>query len=87
MLYAGEEIGDGHGPEFDLAVDPLEGTNLCARGWPGAITVLAAAPRHTFAPIVGFYMDKLVVGPAGAAPSTSRHRSRKTWPRWPRPRA
>jgi len=65
MLYAGEEIGGGPGPEFDLAVDPLEGTNLCARGWPGAITVLAAAPRHTFAPIVGFYMDKLVVGPGG----------------------
>ncbi|HEX3425265.1 MAG TPA: class II fructose-bisphosphatase [Acidimicrobiales bacterium] len=64
MLYAGEEIGCGDGPEFDLAVDPLEGTNLCARGWPGAITVLAAAPRRTFAPIVGFYMDKLVVGPA-----------------------
>ncbi|HEX3538900.1 MAG TPA: class II fructose-bisphosphatase [Acidimicrobiales bacterium] len=63
MLFAGEEIGCGRGPEFDLAVDPLEGTNLCARGWPGAITVLAAAPRHTFAPIVGFYMDKLVVGP------------------------
>jgi len=63
MLFAGEEIGCGHGPEFDLAVDPLEGTNLCARGWPGAITVLAAAPRHTFAPIEGFYMDKLVVGP------------------------
>jgi len=65
MLFAGEEIGTGTGPEFDMAVDPLEGTNLCARGWPGAITVLAAAPRHTFAPIVGFYMDKLVVGPAG----------------------
>jgi fructose-1,6-bisphosphatase II len=64
MLFAGEEIGSGFGPDFDLAVDPLEGTNLCARGWPGAITVLAAAPRHTFAPIVGFYMDKLVVGPA-----------------------
>jgi fructose-1,6-bisphosphatase II len=63
MLYAGEEIGDGFGPMFDLAVDPLEGTNLCARGWPGAITVLAAAPRGTFAPLSGFYMDKLVVGP------------------------
>ena len=63
MLYAGEELGDGVGPAFDVAVDPLEGTNLCARGWPGAITVLAIAPRGTFAPLVGFYMDKLVVGP------------------------
>ena len=63
MLYAGEELGDGFGPSFDLAIDPLEGTNLCAKGWPGAITVLAAAPRHTFAPIVGFYMEKIVVGP------------------------
>src|SRR5580658_2910092 len=35
MLFAGEEIGTGSGPEFDMAVDPLEGTNLCARGWPG----------------------------------------------------
>ena len=62
MLYAGEVIGRGEGPSFDLAVDPLDGTKLCATGAPGAISVLAAAPRGSFAPLVGFYMNKLVVG-------------------------
>ncbi len=66
MLFAGEEIGTGRGPSFDLAVDPLEGTSLCARGAPGAVTVLAAAPRGSLAVPPGFYMDKLVVG-SGAA--------------------
>lgn len=62
MLFAGEVIGTGAGPSFALAVDPLEGTSLCARGAPGAVTVLAAAPMDTLAVPPGFYMDKLVVG-------------------------
>ena len=66
MLFAGEEIGTGCGPHFDLAVDPLEGTSLCARGAPGAVTVLAAAPGGTLAAPPGFYMDKFVVGAAAA---------------------
>lgn len=66
MLFAGEEVGTGRGPRFDLAVDPLEGTSLCARGAPGAVTVLAAAPGGTLAVPPGFYMDKLVVGAAAA---------------------
>jgi fructose-1,6-bisphosphatase II len=66
MLFAGEEVGTGRGPRFDLAVDPLEGTSLCARGAPGAVTVLAAAPGGTLAAPPGFYMDKLVVGAAAA---------------------
>jgi fructose-1,6-bisphosphatase II len=66
MLYAGEEVGAGQGPRFDLAVDPLEGTSLCARGAPGAVAVLAAAPAGTLAAPPGFYMEKLVVGAASA---------------------
>ncbi|MCU0317674.1 MAG: class II fructose-bisphosphatase, partial [Fimbriimonadaceae bacterium] len=64
MLYIGEKLGSGDGPEIRIAVDPLEGTNLCANGTPNAISVLAAATEGE-----GFlmhapdcYMDKLVVG-------------------------
>ncbi len=62
MLYAGEEVGIGTGPGFDLAIDPLEGTSYCASGMDGAITVLAAAPRDHLWATPGYYMDKLVVG-------------------------
>lgn len=65
MLFAGEEVGNGRGADFELAVDPLEGTSLCARGAPGAVTVLAAAPAGTLGAPPGFYMDKLVVGARG----------------------
>ncbi len=64
MLYTGEEVGDGEGPEFELAIDPLEGTDYCASGLDGAISVLAAAPPGTLWATSGYYMDKLVVGPA-----------------------
>jgi len=64
MLYTGEEVGDGDGPEFELAIDPLEGTEYCASGLDGAISVLAAAPPGTLWATSGYYMDKLVVGPA-----------------------
>ncbi|MDP8938604.1 MAG: class II fructose-bisphosphatase [Actinomycetota bacterium] len=64
MLYTGEEVGDGDGPEFELAIDPLEGTDYCASGLDGAISVLAAAPPGTLWATSGYYMDKLVVGPA-----------------------
>jgi fructose-1,6-bisphosphatase class II len=64
MLYIGEELGTGDGPKIQIAVDPLEGTNLCANGTPNAIAVLAAAEEGE-----GFlmhapdcYMEKLVVG-------------------------
>ncbi len=67
MLYAGEELGTGDGPACDLAVDPLEGTKLCARGEDGAVSVLAAAPPGTLCATPGWYMEKLVVGPAAAA--------------------
>src|SRR5438477_4027242 len=66
MLYNGESIGDGSGPEVDVAVDPLEGTRLCALGQPNAIAVMAVAERGTmFFPGAAFYMEKIAVGPQG----------------------
>ena len=63
MLYNGEEIGSGHGPAVDVAVDPLEGTRLTALGQPNAIAVIAVAERGTmFDPGAAFYMDKIAVG-------------------------
>lgn len=63
MLYTGEEVGNGDGPEMDIAVDPVEGTTLLAEGMPGAIAVIAAAERGTLYNWEGLaYMDKLVVG-------------------------
>jgi fructose-1,6-bisphosphatase II len=66
MLYNGEQIGDGSGPSVDVAVDPLEGTRLCALGQPNAISVMAVAERGTmFFPGAAFYMEKIAVGPEG----------------------
>ena len=69
MLYIGERVGaefpDGSAvPEIDIAVDPLEGTNLCATGAPGAITVLAASERGGLLHAPDCYMEKIVVGPS-----------------------
>ncbi len=69
MLYIGEQVGaefpDGtEVPEIDIAVDPLEGTNLCATGAPGAITVLAASERGGLLHAPDCYMEKIVVGPS-----------------------
>lgn len=67
MLFNGEEVGDGSGPEVDVAVDPLEGTRLTALGQPNAIAVIAVAERGTmFDPGAAFYMDKIAVGPQAA---------------------
>src|SRR5438132_13318402 len=64
MLYNGEEVGSGDGPEVDVAVDPLEGTRLTALGQPNAIAVLAVAERGTmFFPGAAVYMDKIACGP------------------------
>ncbi len=64
MLYIGEKVGAGTGAAVDIAVDPLEGTNLCATGAPGAITVLAASERGGLLNAPDCYMDKIVVGPS-----------------------
>ncbi|MFL5942834.1 MAG: class II fructose-bisphosphatase [Gaiellaceae bacterium] len=65
MLYNGEEVGNGEGPEVDVAVDPLEGTRLTALGQPNAIAVIAVAERGTMLfPGAALYMEKIAVGPA-----------------------
>ncbi|HEX6988989.1 MAG TPA: class II fructose-bisphosphatase [Bacillota bacterium] len=66
MLYIGEQVGTGRGPEVDVAVDPLEGTNLVARGLPNALAVLAIAPRGCLLHAPDMYMNKIAVGPAAA---------------------
>ena len=61
MLYNGEEVGEGTGPEYDIAVDPVDGTTLLANGMPNAIAVMAAADRGSmYDPSAVFYMRKLV---------------------------
>jgi fructose-1,6-bisphosphatase II len=67
MLYNGEHVGDGNGPEVDLAVDPIDGTGLTSRGQGNALSVVAVAERGTmFDPGPCVYMDKLVCGPEAA---------------------
>lgn len=67
MLYNGEVVGNGEPPLVDVAVDPVDGTRLTARGMPGALAVIALAPRGTmYAPGKLVYMDKIAVGPAAA---------------------
>src|SRR4029078_12786685 len=63
MLYIGEEVGIGDGPEGDIAVDPLEGTTICAKGMPNALAVLAIAERGGLLNAPDMYMDKIAIGP------------------------
>ena len=68
MLYNGERVGDGSGPEWDIAVDPVDGTTLTAKSLPDAVSVLGVAPRGTmFNPGPAVYMTKLVVPSAVAS--------------------
>jgi fructose-1,6-bisphosphatase II / sedoheptulose-1,7-bisphosphatase len=69
MLYIGEEVGTGQGPQVDIALDPLEGTTLTAKDMPNALTVIAMAPRGTLLHAPDVYMDKLAIGP-GYKPGT-----------------
>ncbi|MEU0265729.1 class II fructose-bisphosphatase [Nocardioides sp. NPDC006303] len=67
MLYNGEDVGDGTGPDCDVAVDPIDGTTLCAKGMSNAVAVMAVAPRGSmYDPSAVFYMEKLVTGPEAA---------------------
>ena len=67
MLFNGEEVGDGTGPECDVAVDPIDGTTLTAKGMTNAVSVLAVSPRGSmYDPSAVFYMEKLVTGPEAA---------------------
>jgi fructose-1,6-bisphosphatase II len=67
MLFNGERVGDGTGPECDVAVDPIDGTTLMAKGMPNAIAVIAVAERGSmFDPSAVFYMEKIATGPDAA---------------------
>ncbi len=63
MLYIGEEVGEGKGPEVDIALDPLEGTTLTAKDMPNALTVIAMGPRGSMLHAPDVYMEKLAIGP------------------------
>ena len=67
MLYIGETVGSGEGPEVDIAVDPLEGTTICAKDMPNALAVLAISEKGGFLHAPDIYMDKIAIGP-GYAP-------------------
>ena len=68
MLFNGEHVGNGEGPDCDVAVDPIDGTTLMAKGMPNALAVLAVAERGAmYDPSAVFYMEKLAVGPDAAA--------------------
>ncbi len=67
MLFIGEHVGSGSGPQVDIALDPLEGTTLTAKDMPNALAVIAMGPRGTMLHAPDVYMDKLAIGP-GYAP-------------------
>lgn len=63
MLFIGEEVGSGNGPDVDIALDPLEGTTLTAKDMPNALTVIAMGPRGSMLHAPDVYMEKLAIGP------------------------
>ena len=63
MLYIGEEVGTGKGPGVDIALDPLEGTTLCAKDMPNSLAVIAMGPRGSMLHAPDVYMEKLAIGP------------------------
>ena len=63
MLYIGERVGTGEGPQLDIALDPLEGTTICAHAGAGALAVMAMAEKGGFLHAPDVYMDKIAVGP------------------------
>jgi len=84
MLYIGEKVGTMAGPKVDIAVDPLEGTNLCATGSPGAITVLAASEGGGLLHAPDCYMEKIVVGPSCKGVVDQKWRRERNGNRGPR---
>jgi fructose-1,6-bisphosphatase II / sedoheptulose-1,7-bisphosphatase len=66
MLYIGEEVGTGKGPGVDIALDPLEGTTLCAKDMPNSLAVIAMGPRNSMLHAPDVYMEKLAIGPGYA---------------------
>ena len=89
MLFIGEKVGTRSGPKVDIAVDPLEGTTLCAKNMPGAIATMAMAEGGTLLNAPDVYMEKIAIGP-GLPEGHRRSRraaGRRTSTRSPRPRA
>src|SRR5436305_3639347 len=73
MLYNGEEVGDGNGADCDVAVDPIDGTTLTAKGMNNAVPVMAVADRGSmYDPSAVFYMEKLLTGPEAAGVADMR---------------
>src|SRR5450755_575067 len=66
MLFIGEKVGAGHGPKVDIAVDPLEGTTLCAKNMAGAIATMAMAEGSSLLNAPDVYMEKIAIGPGYA---------------------
>lgn len=66
MLYIGEKVGSGEGPEVDIAVDPLEGTTICAKSMPNSLAVLAISERGGLLHAPDMYMNKIAIGPGYA---------------------
>ena len=88
MLFIGEKVGTKGGPKVDIAVDPLEGTTLCAKNMPGAIATLAMADEGALLHAPDIYMDKIAIGPG--TPRTWliwMRRATRTSAISPRPRA
>ena len=86
MLYIGEKVGSGDGPKIDIALDPLEGTTITAKGGSNALAVIAMAEAGNFLNAPDVYMDKIAVGPGlpdGIVDLDQRARSRisSAWPR------
>jgi fructose-1,6-bisphosphatase II / sedoheptulose-1,7-bisphosphatase len=66
MLYIGEEVGTGEGTEVDIALDPLEGTTICAKNLPNSLAVIAIAEKGSLLYAPDVYMDKIAIGPGYA---------------------
>ena len=88
MLYIGEKVGAGKGPELDIALDPLEGTTLTAKAMANALAVIAVAPKGSLLHAPDTYMDKIAFGPGYAAGVIDLDEGAgENVRRWPRPRA
>ncbi|WP_061780510.1 class II fructose-bisphosphatase [Sphingomonas sanguinis] len=75
MLFIGEKVGTGNGPEIDIALDPLEGTTICAKAGPNSLAVLAIAEKGHLLNAPDVYMDKIAVGPGYPAGVIDLNRS------------
>ena len=84
MLFIGEKVGNKDGPKVDIAVDPLEGTTLCAKNMPGAIATMAMAEGGTLLHAPDVYMDKIAIGPG--YPEGRRRSRRAAGGKHPQPR-